>query len=176
MKFRTLFACVVLQVLLIAPPAGAHSVFVEDWNDSSSVLDIQWSGFGHDGKVLFGAIGMVRAVRSSELAFEGDLYVDFDSRGNYKPDFYLWIDRSGGRLKGSLWKYTTSSSQWVAPVSVWRYDDKTFNFAFNKGRLNMSGGYVRWFVTSRYFKGREYDKILYYWDYAPNRGMKTHRF
>lgn len=164
-------------VIALAAPSFAHVQTVWDGNDSPSKLDIKWAGLAHDGPIWYGAIVMMRATRAAELDTQGDMFIDVDSRGNHKSDYYIWIDhKSGDKLKGGVYKYTRNGSYKVARAAAWREGSKWFWFAFHKKAVKQRGGFIRWYASARYFKSRDYyGNITYRWDSTPDRGMKSHK-
>ena len=164
------------SLLATMTPANAHVQVRWDGNDSRSPLDIEWAGIGHTSRFYFGAARMVNSFRSAMLGRRGDFYVDLDSRGDRSPDYYVWINYSNG-IKAKVYKYTTNSSVYVGQGSAWRYDASTVNFRFPRRLVRRSGDYIRWYASTRYFRSVDsYGNASYYWDNAPDRGMRTHNF
>ena len=173
---RALSAIAVASMLALASPAHSHEQAKWDGNDVTSPIDIKWAGIGHTKRVYYGAIATVNSVRSAMLGGKGDVYMDFDSKGDRKADYYVWINYRNG-LKARVYRYTTNSAVYVGRGRAWRHSSTTFNFRFPRKLVRRSGDYIRWAANTRYFnRVNSYGDRLFSWDWSPDRGMRTHKF
>lgn len=174
-KVLPIVLCTLGVLAFSAGPANAHLQGIYDGGDVSSPLDIKVAGVGHTNRLVFGGGIMVARFRNATLGPKGDFYVDFDTAGDNRPDYYVWVNNSDGRLTARVFRYRQGGSYAVGSGSAWRYDSKTVNFRFPRGLINVSGGYFKWFANSRYSRGiNQYGNMRYAWDYAPDRGGRGH--
>lgn len=177
MRKRSLLLLVVLVGTWnsTAISASAHLQMDVDANDSRSPLDIRVAGIDHSKRITVGVLSMVGRFRNASLGAKGDAYVDFDTTGSNRPDYYVWVNNRGGRLKARVYKYTRNSSYRVGRGVALRYNSKIIGFGFRSRLIKVRGGYFRWVANTRYVGGtNRYGNIVYRWDFAPNNGMKGH--
>lgn len=174
-KLLPILICVLVATALFQGTAQGHVQVDVDYADASSPLDIYAAGLGHTDRLIFGAGVMVSRFRNVVLGADGDFYVDFDTRGGGKADYYVWVNSTAGRLSARVYEYTADSSLLIGYGDAWRYDAKTVNFRFARRLIHSNGGYLKWYANTRYFRGiNKYGNPTYTWDDAPDRGMKGH--
>jgi subtilisin family serine protease len=152
------------------PPAFVGPLELrKDPQDSVSHYDIRRSGFTkRDGRYLL-RVGTYGSWLSSKLAKpENNIYMDLDTRGDGRSDFYAWIYFKNGELVGKVQRYTRQASVTVGHGAVTRVDPRSVKMTFKPKAISGPEGKIRWYASSQ-FKGY-FDCPTDCWDEAPNRG------
>ena len=151
------------------PPFVGPLELENDRQDSQSHYDIRRSGFTKRNVRYLLRVGTYRSWPSSKLAKpENNIYLDLDTRGSGRSDFYAWIYFKNGELVGKVQRYTRKASVTVGRGRVRRVDPRSVKMTFKPGVIDNPAGEIRWYSSTQ-FEGY-FDCPTECWDESPNTG------
>lgn len=156
-RFIGLLLASATAVVAFASASQAHLKLDWDGNDTGSPLDIRYSAFDHSKRFYYGWITTDNTFRNPALGAKGNLFLDLDSRGDRRSDYYVWVDYRNG-LKASVWKYNRARTEafrvsWARAV---RANRRSVVFRFPRSSIRRGGAYMRWYASSSYLRRVEY--------------------
>lgn len=170
----TFVAVLVFAGLVQIGPASAHVRLDWDPNDSASPLDLHYGFINETKSHIYGGFITYGRFRNVALGSKGDLYLDLDSYGDKKADYYVHVNFAGSSLRARVLKYTAKSAQVIGRGRVVKASPKAVVFRFPRKAIRVTGGFLRWFASSRYYwKTGQYGRVYYRWDAT---GWKGHEF
>jgi V8-like Glu-specific endopeptidase len=154
-----------------SPTKLPSTTSTSDGNDTRSQFDLQQVVVSEQDEIITVKVRTHDKWAARLLSREfprNYIFIDFDTFGNYRSDYFLSIWQSEGSIVAELYDYEPSGNVLLGVSVVDRPTRRDLTVAFPSDLFDTTGK-QRWFASSQ-FKGRN-GCVKPCWDYAPNRGM-----
>lgn len=174
---RIWMVATLLVVALVSPASAAGRQIVTDGNDSDSSLDLSRVVFRYTGgnvvvKMSTHEAWRVRDIASVSRAGDRNFYIDLDTSGDFRMDYYLGIYRDNHHLYGIVRENDGARiGDRVARIAAKRVGRRV-EFKVRGSVVGVGGSRIHW--QARTHDRRTCNRGCF--DYSPNRRWSVYRY
>jgi hypothetical protein len=151
---------VIVLVGVAAAVAWAEHAEYDDANDTASVLDVHLVKFNRPkGEAPSWTVITFASWKVRQMWDRGYVYVELDTEGQQRSDYYALIRSTGSAMVGQLYKVATKSGgtdRAMGHLVVWRKTNNGVSVRIPLKRLRFGPyrKYYRWWVETSFTSAR----------------------